>query len=398
MLRGIGVTLCCWALGAIVLRVAILQPEYCAPVDHASLELAATEAADWIARSIQDDGSYVYEWKSDSDTFTDDYNEVRHAGVTMALYQWGALGNNDYVDDADRGLDWMLANLERGDGWAGLKNPQSTWMKLGATSLMSVGLSMRRDASGDTQYDDLQREIGEFMLQLQREDGSFLNYWDVSSGAPVPEVTSLYATGEAFWALVLLEDAFPGEGWGAAAERVAEYITTEREADEEFIFPPWPDQWSSYGMAEMARVGLPLDDAQIDYAESIGGRFSLIMRYESQRRDSLFSEVTRGPMVMGGALGVWGEGLSGLWRLSTIDPRMAEHRDRLEERALCGAGMLAERQVTAEEADDYARPEMARGAWFFRGATRMDDQQHALSALLLAMQILETPEGEPWSR
>ena len=42
-----------------------------------------------------------------------------------------------------------------------------------------------------------------------------------------------------------------------------------------------------------------------------------------------------------------------------------------------------------EEAEQYADPGKVEGAWFIDDVTRMDDQQHALSALLLAMPILE---------
>ena len=396
MFKGIGITLGCWVIGAVVLRLAVLQPEQCTPVDRAAMEFAAVEAANWIERALQPDGSYIYEWDASENHLPDDYNEVRHAGVTMSLYQWAALGNHDYLDAADQGLEWMLTNVERDDDWAGLKNPRSPWMKLGATSLMTVGLAMRREATGDTAYDELLREMGRFMLLLQREDGSFLNFWDLNNDEPVPEITSLFATGEAFWALVFLHEAFPDEGWDEPAEAVAWYLATQRDDDEDFPFPPWPDQWAAYGLAEMAHWGL--QEEHIDYARSIAGRFGFVMRFESQRRDSTFSFLTRGPQVRGGAVGVWMEGIAGLWRIATVDDRMADMREPLRERALCGAGMLVERQVSPEEAKDYAEPDVARGAWFYDDITRMDDQQHALSALILAMELLDDDGERTWSR
>ena len=44
-------------------------------------------------------------------------------------------------------------------------------------------------------------KVARFLIVMQREDGSMLNYWLPSTGAPDPSVTSRYATGEAFWAL-----------------------------------------------------------------------------------------------------------------------------------------------------------------------------------------------------
>ena len=53
------------------------------------------------------------------------------------------------------------------------------------------------------------------------------------------------------------------------------------------------------------------------------------------------------------------------------------------------AGILVERQIDAAEAGAFPRPELGRGAWLDDGATRMDDQQHALSGLTYAADALE---------
>ena len=81
--------------------------------------------------------------------------------------------------------------------------------------------------------------------------------------------------------------------------------------------------------------------------------------------------------------------MSALWRLSTVDERMADLRPAIEERLALGAGLLARRQIDAAEASGYASPELVRGAWLSAGLTRMDDQQHALSGLLYASDAIE---------
>ena len=48
-----------------------------------------------------------------------------------------------------------------------------------------------------------------------------------------------------------------------------------------------------------------------------------------------------------------------------------------------------DRQVDADEAAATADPDRTRGAWFQFDITQMDDQQHAMSAVLLALPILE---------
>ena len=76
-----------WTVFISGLRMTVVPPEDCGSQDVNSLEEAAIAAANWIERSQNLDGSYVYEYNADTDTGSSDYNEVRHAGVTVSLYQ-----------------------------------------------------------------------------------------------------------------------------------------------------------------------------------------------------------------------------------------------------------------------------------------------------------------------
>src|SRR3990172_11734181 len=76
-----------WAAFAAFLRVAVVPPERCHAVGPGEIERAAVEAQQWMTRAQQPDGRYVYEYDRDANAISADYNEVRHAGVTMALYQ-----------------------------------------------------------------------------------------------------------------------------------------------------------------------------------------------------------------------------------------------------------------------------------------------------------------------
>ena len=91
----------------------------------------------------------------------------------------------------------------------------------------------------------------------------------------------------------------------------------------------------------------------------------------------------------GGGYGVFGEGLAGLWRAAQLDERLIDERAPLGERALCISGLAVEAQADRVDAAAYVDPGKVEGAWFIDDVTRMDDQQHALSALLLTMPILE---------
>ena len=98
-------------------------------------------------------------------------------------------------------------------------------------------------------------------------------------------------------------------------------------------------------------------------------------------------------------MGTLGEGLGNLWFVAAD-----ADRDAIAERALCVAGMLVDRQADGPGSDDPGSDgpgsddssvdDAELGAWFQFGVTQMDDQQHALSALLLALPILAEQADE----
>ena len=375
-----------------MIRGTLLMPHQCPAVSAGSSLAAAREAASWIERAQLPNGKYVYEYDRSSGDQSGDYNVVRHAGVTMSLYQLAASGDPSILPVADRGLRYMTDNLYRYDDWAAFQSPDDSGVQLGASALMLAALMQRRIATNDPVYDDLSRQVARGLLALQLPDGAFLNRWNPRSEAPVPDQRSKYATGEAFWALTLMHRFFPGEGWDAAAWKTADYLALNRDDYEQQKFPPWADQWAAYGLGEMATWGLK--GHHITYARSLAERFGFLVRVESQRRDNWFSKMLHGRQARAAGMGTWVEGLTSLHRLASVDPRMSDMEPKLAERISCGAGMLADRQVLGEEAAGGESPSLLRGAWFTNDITRMDDQQHALSGLLYAGPIIASEDPE----
>src|SRR6185437_1642817 len=257
-------------------------------------------------------------------------------------------------------------------------------IELGATGLMLAGLAQRRLATGDHQYDGLMHELARFELKLQQPDGSFLAFWLVSTGAPDPAARSPYDTGEAFWSLTLMQQAFPGEGWDKPARAVADYLSNSRDTVEHQDFPPWADQWAAYGLAQMATW--PLHDNNIRYARTLAERFGFLVRVESGRTNSWLSNTLRGRESRGAGMGTWSEALDSLWRIANVDPRMADLKPKIAARAACAAGILSTRQV--KPSAGRPAPDLLTGAWYRNGVTRMDDQQHTMSGLLRVRDIL----------
>lgn len=349
------------------LRVTLAAPEGCAEPDARPLRETAARAASWLVDHQRDDGSFDYEVERDG-TDRGGYNEVRHAGVLLSLY------HAREVEAADRGLEWALERLRRIDRGGRALPGVTPRASVGAAALLTAALAERRAITEDDSHDDVLRDLGTFLVSMQRDDGGFHVSVNSATGVVDTEGTSRYYPGEALWALARLEAMFPDEPWDDAAERAAAFIATRRDDVENVIAPPLNDHWAAYGFAEMAAwTGLADDVA--DYARLLYGRFALLIRTESARDQSRIAGLTHGPPRRSSAVGTWVEGQAALARLASLDDRLADLDDRILDSARCGGGVLIERQA-------------ADGGWYDDGLTRMDDQQHAISGLLATAALV----------
>lgn len=375
-------------LGVTGFRLAVVPAEVCPVVTAAQVGVAADEAAAWLVRHLGEDGRYLYGYDRDADALSPHYNGTRHAGVTMSLYQYAAeAGRPEAVAAADRGLAFMLDHLVAGPGWEAWLSSGAD-VELGANALLTAALVMRRQATADPAHDEVLRSLGRFLVAQQQPDGRMWAFWDTVAGQAVP-VPSKFATGEAAWALALLEAEFPGEGWGEAALATVDYLALHRDRDEGY-FTRMPDHWAAYALAEVGPDAL--DEVRLGYARQLAGYFGIRLRFEAQRRGTGINLALRWVPGTPAGVGTAGEGIGAIWQLAQADPRLADLLPNIEERLDCFAGMMVERQSTAAEAAGYSRPGLVQGAWFYRGYVQMDDVQHVLSGLLAARSLLEAQE------
>lgn len=372
--------------GAAFVRIAVVPAEVCPPVTGSELRHSIDLAAQWLIGGMSDDGTYTYGYDRNAGSVNTGYNAARHAGVTMSLYQlYGQTRDPAVLEAADRGLGFALEQLFDSGQWRAWQPGGD--IPVGANSLLLAAMALRRSATQDPMHDSTMRGIGRFLVFQQQPDGSVFAYWNAATERPSP-VYGAFATGEAAWALALLERAFPGEGWGDAASATLRYMATDRNVTEGYL-TSLPDHWAAYTAEALGPDGL--DEVGADYVRRLAGFFGIRLRFEAQRRGTglnLWLRWYPGPPA---GVGTAGEGLGALYRLSLADSRFADLTPAMEERLVCTAGFMVERQTVAAEATD---PALEVGAWFYRGYTQMDDQQHVLSTLLAALPVVEALEEE----
>lgn len=375
-------------VGGALIRIALIPAEVCPPVTTTEIRQAITAGGEWVARTLQPGGRYLYGYTRDVDVVNEDYNLARHAGIVNTLYQIDAAGDPSFRDAAQHGLDYMLSNLVDGGGWRAFTLPGQN-VPLGANGLFLAALAHRRLAMGDPAHDDLMRAVGRFIVDQMEPSGAVLAYWDVRAREPVSGNYGPFATGEAFWALTLLHRLWPDEGWDRPAVAISHYLAERRDRAEGYV-ARLPDHWAAYGLAELWSDGL--DEVQARYARRLAGYFGIRIRVEAQRRGEGINLLVRGWPGPPAGVGTSGEGMAALATFLAADPRTADLAPNLAERIDCAAGILVAGQLDTVAAARYPRPDLVEGAWFYRDYTQIDDQQHVLSALLGALPVVAARE------
>lgn len=410
---------------------AAVHPERCPPASPAAAQQAMDAAVGWFGANIDEQsGRFRYGYDAEAAADIDGYNDPRHAGVLFSLYQAEAASIAGAAAIADKALAYVDRHTRpTADGAGAVFGPERE-ASTGATALVVVALGQRRRATGDTSRDADMDAYGRALLRTVTDRGAVEAVIGAADEATAG-ARSPFATGQVMYALSVLEPLFPERGYGAAAQRILRYLATERD-DAEEQFPMLSDHWASYGLVAMGEWESPpvLDAAARAWIERQLGLFGVQVRYESQRQGGI-TTLTRGPVAMPGGLGTLGEGLGNLAQVVADRALIADggadsgpaaesalaadikvdaddlselhalrlalsgrpadievDADALSERMACAAGMLIERQVRSPDRYPEADPAAVAGAWFRLGVTRMDDQQHTLSALILLAPYL----------
>ena len=350
---------------------------------------------DWFARNQHADGSWLYDYNADTDRAKPEYNVVRHAGAIEGLYQAAAAGLPRALDSADRGTEWALDRLTTRDDWSTLFLGGE--IPTGATALLVAGLDIRREATGDPRYDTLLRRLGRFLVAQTEPSGAVLASYDPIRDRPVPGEYSKYYTGEAYWALARLHLTFPGEGWGKVADRIGAYLATKRD-DVEDHWPPIEDHWAAYGLSETVlfpergRPPLTSDElalrAQPGRAVRLGDALDQPALRAVGRARARAARAPRRRLRRDGR--GTGRPLADRARATRGWPTFAVRSRSVRPAWRAWPSM---RSRTRAEAASEKNPSRVEGAWFRDGETRMDDQQHALAALLRTLAIVRAGGG-----
>ena len=238
------------------------------PLGADGLLQAARAAGRYLAAVVRADGSFDYEYQPKSDRSEDDYNLLRHAGTVYALLELhAATGDDELLDAAQRALVYLAAQVRAcrppGRGLCAVEDDES---KLGGNGLAVLALSQLSERTPEQSV--LAVGLGERILDLLQEDGSFWPHKIRFSDGKASGFVSEYYPGEAIYALARLFSITGERRWLDAARRAADhrvqvvYVERQGARSEDLVH----DHWLAYGLAELAVHGAssPADLAYLE--------------------------------------------------------------------------------------------------------------------------------------
>ncbi len=242
------------------------------PVDPVQLTASIHRAADYLVKRCNHNGKFLYRINLDPEaTVAPKYNFLRHAGAIYALGQYElAYPDAATLQTMKRAAHFLKkASIDqipekfapvptRNDLLAVWSIPAVTGTgkpiqaKLGGTGLGLVALVGLENVAPETTSLDYLRQMGNFIIFMQKKDGSFYSKFYPHHGGKNDQWTSLYYPGEAALGLIMLYELDPDPQWLQAAANALAYLARLRKGQAQVP----ADHWALLATARL----LPLYD------------------------------------------------------------------------------------------------------------------------------------------
>jgi hypothetical protein len=241
--------------------------------DASRIDTAIRGAGTRLRELVRPDGRFIYEYRVATGVETGDYNIVRHAGAIYALAMFERTAPDPRTRAAIAAASRYLISASvrpvarSADTSAVYSIDAPGEAVLGATGLGVVALLAADQLAPRTIDPAMLRALGNFLIYMQRPDGSFFSAYTADGGRN-GERDSLYYPGEAILALARLHAWDHDPRWHDAALGGLRYLARARAGSSDVP----SDNWALVATAELLRQR-GVDDADrtllVHHAEQI---------------------------------------------------------------------------------------------------------------------------------
>ncbi len=221
----------------------------------ADIDSALELAGKYLARSVKEDGAFVYQYEPFLGQESEDYNIVRHAGTIFAMMDlYGARKDPEVLKAAERAIGYLLRQVREGSvsGKSVKMVVEGGDVKLGGNALAVLALSEYERVTGNRDHDEVMKGLAEWILATQATNGRFKVHKQSFPSGKVSSFQSEYYPGEAIFALMRVYSLTGGKKWLDAAEAGALYQLKVFSKLDDRRLPH--DHWLLYGLNEVQRA------------------------------------------------------------------------------------------------------------------------------------------------
>jgi len=347
----------------------------------------ASAAGRWLVSNQQKDGRFLHAFSPITGKVLPlPYNIVRHAGVTLSLLElYEATQEREFMESAERAVRFLADQIEVAD------KPEGTAFvyfnetaKLGASALAVTALVRFQQASHDKRYQGLLSKLGNFLLFMQKKDGSVYTTYSFQQRERKDDAVSCYYSSQAVLAFAELYEVTREDKWLKAALLTADYIMNRREAEMKRAEPP-QDHWAMIALAELYE--LLEDNEHAEYCMRVA---ETMLQHQLTTVNTAFLDyvgasdtgVAQGSPPTAVSTACKCEGLVAAWRVAG---KMKLERGRYAEAVRSALKFILQNQYTAVNSYYLREPSRAVGAFrthFLDDGIYMDHVQHCISAIL----------------
>ncbi len=368
------------------------------------VRMAINRSANYLMKNTKADGMFEYRINlNPAIKVKEKYNILRHAGAMYAMSLYYQLHPDNNIRSAVKragkylrdeaigtlpGKENMLAVLSKPHDSQGHEPLQA---KLGGTGLGLVALlSLENISPGSTPLADL-RKLGQFLVSMQREDGSFSSKYIPSEGGVNDAWQSLYYPGEAILGLLMLYEKDPSAIWLDSASKALAYLARSRKNKTDVS----ADHWALLATEKMFSLKnkeklMATRELLIDHAVQICDAILKRQINEPERPEY------DGGFSMDGRTTPAATCLEGLMAAGSFLPRDHDMRKRIDSAAHRGIAFLLNAQIKEgpfagafPRAVGRLNQNTPEAKEFNSRATevRIDYVQHALSAMIQYLHL-----------
>lgn len=344
-------------------------------------------AIKYLNNALHEKGGINYLYYSLTDELSTSYNLVRHAGTVYSMVELYEYSNNqELLATIKAALQHIISHIKPMPGFERVMVlEKNNLVKLGGVAMSILAITDYARVTKDTQYDTLLSQLANYLLQVQRPNGSFSHHRVSYPEGTEDDFVSKYYPSESIYALLKLNQYKPNQQYLDAALKGIGYILKVRDV-ESTVNNQQTDHWLLYAYSY-----LPEDLMGPHYLEHIKKIGLAIKRL--QIRDDEISDYNGG-FARPPESGVTACHCEGIAKVIEIlrrhqDPDAESFLDILHD----GVRFILQTQMRSETAMRMANPQQAHGGFRAKMTTyniRIDFVQHSTAAILAYVKELKT--------